>query len=204
MNRGWYNYSMEHKLASKGIKTKIPFKGVYSKGMNKIEFVEFDKLPKYLYHATPTENVINILEKGLDVGKEETRSLEYEWDSYRPVDNTIFFVDKPKLAGYFGFQAVQSVAKRKGEEFTADKLDYTILRINTKEFEKHNFVTYLGAELFGKGDREYFVKYKVPRFWIDGGTRIYYDIKKADVITETYDIKWDRTKFELIPKKVKK
>ena len=200
MNRGWYHHSMAHKLASKGIKTKSPFKGAFANGLVKSEFVEFDDLPEYIYHATPTENIEKIFNSGIELGREETRSLEYEWEEVRPVDETIFFTENEKSTGYFGLQAVQSISKRKGKKFSKEDLDYTILRVNTDEFEKSNFFTYLGAELFGTGEREYFVKYKVPRFWIDGMKRVYYDKNKDEIIEESFDITWRGTEYKIIPK----
>lgn len=202
MNRGWYHHSMAHKLASKGIKTKSPFKGAFANGLVQVEAVWWDDLPDYLYHATPTENVEKILKGGIKLGEEEMRTIEEDIEAeeglIRPVEDTIFFTEYPEQTGYFGVQAVQSLVKRKGEKFKREDMDYTILKIDTEEFRKSNFYTYLGAELFGTGEREYFVRYKVPRFWITAGQRIYYDKERDEIREDTYTVYWDGVNYEIV------
>lgn len=201
MNRGWYHHSQAHALASRGIKTKSPFKCAFANGLIEVESVWWDDLPDYLYHATPTENVDKILKSGIELGSEELRTIEEDIEAeeglFRPVEDTIFFTEYPESTGYFGLQAVQSMLKQRGEKFSKEKLDYTILKIDTEDFRKSNFYTYMGAELFGTGEREYFVKYKVPRFWIDSAKRIYYDKERDEIREDLYNIIWDGNKYEI-------
>lgn len=197
MSKGWYNYSQCHALASKGIKTKIPFEGVMANGLQNVELVDLDDIPMYLYHATATKNVDEILKYGLKTGKEESRSIE-DFGAFRSVEEQIFFTADPDTSGYFGVQSVQSYYKRLGNKMSKEDMDYTIFRVDTEEFEKYNFHTYLGAELFNQ-DREYIVKYDVPKDWIDGGIRVFWDKDKNKLVKEGFRIKWDRHSHEVVP-----
>ena len=202
MNRGWYHHSMAHKLASKGIKTKSPFKGAFARGLIQVEPVWWDDLPDYLYHATPTENVKNILDEGLKLGEEERRSLENDIEAeeglHRPVDDTIYFTEYPEDSIYFGIQAMQSKALREGKVYNwGTDTDYTILKIDTEEFADKNIVTYLGATIPSE-EREYFVQRKIPKEWITAGRRIYHDKKRKDTLEDTYTVYWEDGKYEIV------
>lgn len=179
------------------MKTVDTDKVIYSRGVAEVVYPK--DIPLYLYHATATKNLENILNKGFELGKEETRSLEMEWEEVRPVEDKIFFTESPDTAGYFGMQAIESMYKRAKKKLRREDIDYVILKISTAEFERSNFYAYRGAELFGTGQREYFVKYKVPRFWIEGGIRVYWDEKKNTIVRDGFRVKWHGPNYTIIP-----
>ena len=202
MSRGWYHYSQAHALATRGIKTKSPFKSVYSNGLIEVEPVWWDDLPDYLYHATPTVNVTNILKNGLMVGEESRRTIEDDIEAEegltRDVSDTIFFTEYPEDTGYFGIQALESMMKQQGKKFNwGSDTDYTILKIDTEKFAEYYIVTYLGATI-PSGEREYFVQKPIPKDWIIAGQRIYHDKERKETIEDKYTIWWDNGKYEIV------
>ena len=201
MSRGWFHYSMAHSLASRGIKTKSPLGDVFANGMIEVEPVWWDDLPDYLYHATPTENVKNILEQGLLVGDESRRSIEDDLEAKegltRNVSDTIFFTEYPEDTAYFGIQALESNLRKQGKTYNwGSDTDYTILRIDTDGFKDKNIITYLGAKI-PSGEREFFVQKPIPPEYITGGLRIYHDEERGETLEDKYTIWWEDGKYSL-------
>ena len=62
MSKGWFGNKFGHKLASKGIKTKIS--KVYNINNEPVE------LPEFLYHGTSFKSAIDICNNGIKIGKD--------------------------------------------------------------------------------------------------------------------------------------
>ena len=173
-------------MASKGISTASKSKGM---PYGFAETIPFDKVPLVLFHATATKNLKSILENGIRLGREEGRSLEYEWDEFRKVQNRIFFTESIGNANYFGMQSAQSICKRENRECKKEDLDYVVFKMNMAYMPKDTDY-FKGAELFETGEHEIYVMQEVARENISEFQRHYYDSEKNEYVTKTYHIKW--------------